>query len=334
MRITVRIQKFNPEKDTQPYERDYRLDIAWRGKTVLDTLFQIKDELDGTLTFRYSCRSSICGSCCMVINGQEKLACQTMVVNEIRKHGQVLIRPLKSAPPIKDLAVDMEPFWRKVKQVTPWLEAEGYDEKSPMPVVNQQDMGAFHNVDACIMCGACVSACSSHEVSNGFIGPAALAKAFRFVADPRDQSKQARLESLNGDHGIWDCTRCNFCVEVCPKDVQPMEAIIRLRRAAIRQGVEPTVGSRHITAFTQVVRQEGILNESLLPAKMLLRDPIRLLRSLPLAIKMLFRGKLPNPFKSPIEGIAAVRKIFDARAKGGESLDPPRPKDDPSTMSQ
>ena len=317
MRITVRVQKFDPERDAYPNEKDYRLDIGWRANTVLDALFQIKNELDGSLTFRYSCRSAICGSCSMVINGQEKLACKTMVVNEIRKHGQIVLRPLRQMRVIKDLVVDMEPFWRKVTEITPWLLSRELSDVPSLtsPKVTKDTLSEFHNVDACIMCGACLSACNSYEASPGFLGPAALAKAYRFVADPRDGAKDERLIDLDGVNGVWDCTRCNFCVEVCPKDVKPMEAIIRLRRAALQGGIKQTMGARHITAFMEVVRGEGRLNEGLLPIKMLWRSPGKLLRTLPLALKMFLRGKLPFPYKRPIRGIKAVRQIFEARRR-------------------
>ena len=319
MRILVRVQKFDPEKDVHPYDKDYRLDVGWRGNTVLDTLFQIKNELDATLTFRYSCRSAICGSCTMVINGQEKLACKTMVVNEIRKHGQIVVHPLRQLPVLRDLVVEMEPFWRKVKQVTPWLASpEIFHPVTEASLkVTQDTLKDLHNVDACIMCGACLSACNSHEVSPGFLGPAALAKAYRFVADPRDRAINQRLRDLDGENGIWDCTRCNFCVEVCPKDVKPMEAIIRLRRASIQRGLSGAIGARHITAFMEVVKGEGRLNEGLLPIKMLWKHPGRLLRTFPLALRMFLRGKLPFPYKAPIKGIKAVRQIFEARRRAG-----------------
>ncbi len=219
--------------------------------------------------------------------------------------------------------MELEPFFRKVREVTPWLAAgEAVGEQGAKVAVTRETLEAFHNVDACIMCGACLSACSSYEVSAGFLGPAALAKAYRFVADPRDQARAARLRQLDGENGIWDCTRCNFCVEVCPKDVQPMEAIIRLRRKAIQMGQTSTVGARHITAFMEVVRGEGKLNEGLLPIKMLWRDPLRMIRTAPLALKMFLRGKLPLPYKPAIKGIAAVRRMFDSRRGSGTGPNP------------
>lgn len=315
MRITVRVQKFDPEEDARPYDRDYRLDVSWRGNTVLDTLFQIKNELDATLTFRYSCRSAICGSCAMVVNGQERLACRTMVAQEIRRHGQIVIHPLRQMRVIRDLVVDMENFWHKVKEITPWLISKDGASLGESRVT-QNTLKEFQNVDACIMCGACLSACNSHEASPGFLGPAALAKAYRFVADPRDETKEERLKELDGENGIWDCTRCNFCVEVCPKDVKPMEAIIRLRREALQQGRVGSIGARHILAFMEVVRGEGRLNEGLLPLKMLWRYPLRLMETLPLALKMFWRGKLPFPYKPPIKGIQGVRRLFETRKHG------------------
>src|SRR2546429_7459657 len=149
----------------------------------------------------------------------------------------------------------------------------------------------FHNVDACIMCGACVAACTSHEVSKGFLGPAALAKAARFLSDPREAaaSKLARLVELEKENGIWDCVRCNFCVEVCPKDVKPMEAIIRLRRASLEHGLTTTGGARHILGFTDLVEQQGRLNEAIMPLKVVGFAPRNLLRILPLAITMLLK---------------------------------------------
>ncbi len=315
MRLTFTIQRFNPETDICPHEEDYRLEVG-RGMTVLESLIRIKNEQDGSLALRYSCRSAICGSCTMEVNGVEKLACRTSVRKELERHGGITVAPLKNLPVIKDLVVDMSSFWGKVRDVTPWLLASPKtDAEQPSGQMTLVPGSyRFHNVDACIMCGACVAACTSHEVSKGFLGPAALAKAARFVSDPRESkaSKRTRLVELEKENGIWDCVRCNFCVEVCPKDVKPMEAIIRLRRAAIEAGLTSSSGARHVTGFAEIVEHGGRLNEALMPLKIVGFNLKRLLRVLPLGIKMLLKGKMPNPLAPPITGIAQVRSIFAA----------------------
>jgi succinate dehydrogenase / fumarate reductase iron-sulfur subunit len=228
------------------------------------------------------------------------------------------VAPVKNLPALKDLVVDMSSFWHKIRAVQPWL-------GSPQPGLEQHGgqlklvpgSYQFNNVDACIMCGACVAACTSHEVSRGFLGPAALAKADRFRADPReaDTSKRRRLKELEQDNGIWDCVRCNYCVQVCPKDVRPMEGIVRLRRAAIEAGLSSTEGARHIVGFTEIVQKEGRLNEARMPLKIVGFRPRRLLHILPLGIKMWLKGKMPNPLNPPIAGIEQVRAIFASRQR-------------------
>jgi succinate dehydrogenase / fumarate reductase iron-sulfur subunit len=315
MRLTFTIQRFNPETDVHSHEEDYRLEVG-RGTTVLDVLIRIKNEQDGTLACRYSCRSAICGSCSMEINGSEKLACRTSVRKELERHGRISIAPLRNLPVIKDLVVDMSSFWGKVRGVRPWISdspAVATDAKSGQMTLLPGSY-QFHNVDACIMCGACVAACTTHEISKPFLGPAALAKADRFLSDPRESSaaKHARLSVLETDHGIWDCVRCNFCVQVCPKDVKPMEAIIRLRRAAIASGLTTSGGARHITGFAELIEHDGRLNEALMPLKIVRFNLKRMLGVMPLGVTMLLKGKVPNPFGRPIPGIAQVRSIFAA----------------------
>ena len=310
MRATFAIQKFNPETDAHPHVEEYRVDVAWRGNTVLDGLFQIKQEVDGSLTFRASCRSAICGSCPMVINGRERLACQTLIADEIDRSGRIEVKPLRQLRVVKDLVVEMDPFWSKVNAITPWLTPTG---ELGEVVIPQNVHQAFHNVDACILCGACVSACNSLDVSPGFLGPAALAKAYRFVADPREGEGRERLARLTREDGIWDCVRCNFCVEVCPKDVQPMEAIIRLRREAIRAGLTDHPGATHVTAFMDIVRREGRLNEARMPLAMVWPNLFRLLKILPLGLRMFVKGKVPPFFQRPIKGIREIRRLFTLR---------------------
>ena len=315
MRLAFLIRRFNPEVDIHPSTHPYHLDVG-RGATVLDALIRITNEHDGSLALCYSCRSAICGSCAMEINGSEKLACRTSVRQEWERHGTVTVAPLRNLPIIKDLVVDMSSFWGKVRDITPWLTPAPQDAARPdnsrrtLPHGNAH----FHHVDACIMCGACVAACTVHEVSKEFAGPAALAKADRFLEDPREpvQAKRHRLAVLEQEHGIWDCTRCNFCVEVCPKDVKPMEAIIRLRRAALDAGLTTTGGARHITGFTELVRQHGRLNEALMPLKILGFNLRRLFTMLPLGFAMVRKGKVPNPFAPAIPGATRIRAIFSA----------------------
>lgn len=315
MRLTFTIQRYNPEQDAAPHDEPYRLEVS-RGMTVLDALIRIKNELDGSLALRYSCRSAICGSCAMDINGAEKLACRTSLRKELERHGRLEIAPLRNLPIIKDLVVDMAPFWAKVREVTPWLstpfQARPGEPATPMTLAPGSYQ--FHNVDACIMCGACVAACTSHEVSPGFLGPAALAKAERFLADPREPgaAKYQRLTRLQPEHGIWDCTRCNFCVEVCPKNVQPMDAIIRLRRRSMASGLTETGGARHIAGFIELIRKNGRLNEALMPLKVIGPSLRRLSHILPLGLRMWLKGKVPSPLAPPIAGIGRVRAIFDA----------------------
>jgi succinate dehydrogenase / fumarate reductase iron-sulfur subunit len=303
VRLSFTVRRCNPELDIVAHDESYRLEIA-RGMTVLDALIRIKNEQDGSLTFRYSCRSAICGSCAMTINGAEKLACRTSVRKEWERYGAVSIAPLRNLPVLKDLVVHMRSFWGKVEVVRPWLSTE------PAGIA---DPHAFHNADACIMCGACVAACTSHEADPAFLGPAALAKAYRFVADLREpeEVRHARLTALQEPTGMWDCTRCNFCVQVCPKDVQPMEQIIRLRRAAIERGLTATGGARHVLGFTSLIARFGRLNEALMPLKVVGPNIKRLLHILPLGLRMLLKGKVPNPLHPAIEGVEHVRRILE-----------------------
>ncbi len=309
MRVTLKIAKFNPEQDRKPHFRDYTLE-AGREMTLLSALLKIKAEIDGTLTFRASCRAAICGSCLMQVNGIPKLACQVSLHEEMGRHGKMVVGPMANLPVLKDLAVRMNPFWEKVKAITPYVVSDG-----PTPSAQLKDIhGDLHNADGCIMCAACLSACTSFEVSPQFLGPAALAKAYRFQVDPRDAIHADRLKALQGENGIWDCVRCNFCVEVCPKDVAPMEQIIRLRQLSLKAQFTASIEAKHITQFFNVVRSEGRLNETRLPVLMLWATPLKMLRFIPLAIKMFLRGKMPFPFKRA-PGYGQVRAIFSRQRR-------------------
>ena len=205
-------------------------------RSVLDGILQAKDREDGSIGIRCSCQAAICGSCGVRVNGQAKLACNTKLERRGRERaddGAIVVEPMGNMPVLKDLIVNMDAVhWKKVQRVVPWLLPAG-DPPEREYVVPPESMIDVTQSMACIHCGACVSDCLSLEVDPLFIGPAALAKAYRFVGDPRDAQDEERLRDLAEDpHGIYDCTHCFSCVEVCPKGVAPMDQIMRLRRRA------------------------------------------------------------------------------------------------------
>ena len=226
--------------------------------TLLDVLDIIKDKHDGTLAYRKSCRMMICGSCGMRMDGAAVLACKTRMY-DIAKSGHVpVIAPMGNLPVRKDLVVDMDPFWNKIRRMKPWLDP-GYEEPPEKEWrVSQEKMNVIHKEALCIMCGCCVSECNSMESDPEFFGPAALAKGMRFIGDARDQANVTRLEDYNDEHGIWDCTRCYFCNERCPKGVDPRDAIAKLGAESIKEGIDHDMGAKHANWFVTSARDDRL----------------------------------------------------------------------------
>jgi succinate dehydrogenase / fumarate reductase iron-sulfur subunit len=285
--------------------------------TVLDALIQVREYEDGSLALRCSCRSAICGSCAMRIDKQARLACKIKVLDLVKNEGdEILVEPMGNMPVIKDLVTDMAVHWGKVRQITPWLEPGGPEPEREYLVPNEAmlDLAGVMN---CIHCGACVSDCTVLEVDEKFIAPAALAKAYRFAGDPRDGITKERLEYLGSvPGGIWDCTRCNMCVEVCPKDVRPMDRIMQMREMQVKLRAGGGTGVRHGNAFASSVRRIGRLDEArLLPGSVGFWNAPRLLSEVPGALRLLRAGKLPwshaMPWHKPIPGIRRVRRLMD-----------------------
>ena len=312
MEVTLSVKRFNPDADRPAsYYQDYQLEVD-DSFTVLDGLIRIREEIDGTLALRCSCRSAICGSCAMRINGHATLACNTKVVDAKPRDGApILVEPATNMPVIKDLVVDFKPFWDKVMAVEPWLQNQGPEPEQEYIAPNESMLHLAGVMD-CIMCGACVSDCTVLEVDSNFLGPAALAKAYRFVADPRDDADDSRLGGLNEYGGIWDCTRCMECVEVCPKDVDPMDRIMALRDKAMEAGYSDTYGARHAEAFVESVQHSGWLDELWLPIKTFgIFNVKEMLKLLPVGIRAQLAGKRPPIFHKSIPGVENVRRIFD-----------------------
>ena len=310
MEVTYRVRRYNPEAaDPQSYWQEYSTEVD-QYTTVLDSLIKIREDMDGSLALRCSCRSAICGSCAMRINGHAALACKTRA-SDISSEGQAItVEPAGVMPVIKDLVVDMTPFWDKVKAVEPWLQPQGPEPEGEYIAPNE-DMLHLAGVMDCIMCGACVSDCTVLEVDPNFLGPAALAKAYRFVGDPRDNSDKQRLKALSDYTGIWDCTRCYECVQVCPKGVAPMDRIMALRDKAINAGYDNVTGARHADAFAQLVSHSGWLDELKLPIKTVgMFNLPALLNFAPVGLRALRKGKMPPIVHKMLPNVENVRRIF------------------------
>src|ERR671936_922125 len=324
--FTLKVRRFKPEERRGPYWETFVVDLD-PTLSVLDGLLQAKDRDDGSLAVRCSCRAAICGSCGMKINGQSTLACKTMLEEaqsyaeshavgaqaggdktEGNGRTEIVVEPMGNMPVIKDLVTDMEStHWTKIRRVTPWLLPEGEPPEREY-VVPPESMIDITQSMACIQCGACVSACLSMEADPEFIGPAALAKAYRFIGDPRDAETVERLYDLAQDpHGIYDCTHCFSCIDACPKGVAPMDQIMRLRRIAGHDHEIDDVnnGRRHESAFAKIIEKKGTLDESLLLQESYAQGILGKLRpnsaaikglvgSLPTAIRGIRTGKMRN----------------------------------------
>ena len=231
-----RIKRFDPEKDTAPRWEDFRIGMD-PSERVLDGLIKIKDTLDGSLTFRRSCAHGICGSCAMKINGKNRLACQLLMKDIPRDPGRALVvEPLPALPVLKDLVVDMDPFFGKNRQVLPYLvNNEPAPERERLQ--SPEDQEKILQSITCIMCGCCTSSCPSYWADKDYLGPAALLKAFRFIFDTRDRALLVRLEKAAQIHGLWRCHSIYNCVEVCPKEIDITGHISKLKRLAIKRKI-------------------------------------------------------------------------------------------------
>ena len=335
---TLQIRRYDPESGQAAYWQDFTVDLAPE-RSVLDGILQAKGDQDGSIAIRCSCQAAICGSCGVRINGKSRLACNTKIGEAAERAEQmgrdaIVVEPMGNMPVLKDLIVDMDAVhWKKVQRVVPWLLPEGEPPEREY-IVPAESMIDVTQAMACIHCGVCVSACLSMEVDPEFIGPAALAKAYRFVGDPRDAQEEERLRDLAEDeHGIYDCTHCFSCVEVCPKDVAPMDQIMRLRRRATQDfGIrDSNNGYGHEKAFVNIVEKWGTLFEAqLLPRSFgdgsLAKGQLRpsgakqLTKELPTVLHGLRSGKV-SPRKAlmhpKLPDQKQVRRIFkEVEAKG------------------
>ncbi|MBP8974837.1 MAG: succinate dehydrogenase iron-sulfur subunit [Anaerolineae bacterium] len=236
MQATLRIRRFNPEKDPKPYWAEYTLKDVQPNDRVLELLHRVKWEQDGTLAFRRSCAHGVCGSDGMRLNGVNRLACKVLVGTlGTGDHVKVQVEPILGLPVIKDLIVDMEPFFAHYRAVMPYFVND-----SPPPddgrerLQSEEDRARFDDTTKCILCACCTTSCPSFWANGRYVGPAAIVQAHRFIFDSRDQARDERLKILAEPDGVWRCRTIFNCTTACPRDIEVTRAIGEVKLAIAR----------------------------------------------------------------------------------------------------
>jgi succinate dehydrogenase / fumarate reductase, iron-sulfur subunit len=335
MQVLFKVIRQN--QTSTPKVETFTLDVD-PGSTILDCLNRIKWEQDGTLAFRKNCRNTICGSCSIRINGRSALACKENVGSELARSQQavpvepmgttqhkehkadslptITLAPMGNMPVIKDLVVDMQSFWGNLKAIDPYVSTAARQVPEREFLQTPEERAKLNQTGNCILCGACYSECNAYEVNPNFVGPHALAKAYRMVADSRDDETEARLEKYNeGTDGVWGCTRCYFCNSVCPMEVAPMDQISKIKGEILdRKGAQSSRIIRHRKTLIALVKQGGWIDERLFGLQVVgnsFRDLKGLVSLGPLGLRMIAKGKFPLRFE-PSEGATTVRSLIDS----------------------
>ncbi|MEU9127363.1 succinate dehydrogenase iron-sulfur subunit [Kitasatospora sp. NPDC048540] len=228
--VTLRIRRFNPEEHADPVWVDYQLEMDPKER-VLDALNKVKWEQDGTLTYRRSCAHGICGSDAMRINGRNRLACKTLI-KDVNPEKPITVEAIKGLAVLKDLIVDMDPFFQAYKDVMPFLITEG-NQPTRERLQSAEERERFDDTTKCILCAACTSSCPVFWNDGQYFGPAAIVNAHRFIFDSRDDAAEQRLEILNDREGVWRCRTTFNCSEACPRGIEVTKAIQEVKRALV-----------------------------------------------------------------------------------------------------
>jgi succinate dehydrogenase / fumarate reductase iron-sulfur subunit len=329
MAMQVIFKVIRQTQNSSSHVQTYCLE-AEPGNTILECLNRIKWEQDGSLAFRKNCRNTICGSCAMRINGRSALACKENIGSEVQRLQidknatnnstdtipEIIVAPLGNMPVIKDLVVDMSCFWNHLEAVDPYVSTGARKIPEREFLQTPEERSQLNQTGNCIMCGACYSECNAREVNPDFVGPHALAKAYRMVADSRDTQTENRLEKYNqGTQGVWGCTRCFYCNAVCPMEVAPLDQITKIKQEIlVHKEVPDSIPIRHRKGLVELVKEGGWINEPKFVLQVVgnyFRDLKGLLRVGPLGLRMLVRGKFPLIFE-PSEGTLEVRSLIEA----------------------
>jgi succinate dehydrogenase / fumarate reductase iron-sulfur subunit len=326
MEVTFQILRQQPFQ--APYSQRFSLDVP-ASTTILDSLNQIKWEQVGSLAFRKNCRNTICGSCAMRINGRSTLACKENIAAEVERlaaagalevdeHQRPImtVAPLGNLPVVKDLVVNMDKFWDNLDAVDPYVSTASRQQPERETLQTQEQRAKLNQSGNCILCGACYSECNAAEVNPDFVGPHALAKAYRTLADSRDDRTDARLDAYNeGTKGVWGCTRCYYCNTVCPMDVAPMDQISQIKHEILERNDEQASRAiRHRKVMVDLVKEGGWIDERKFGLRVVsnyLRDLPGLVSLGPLGLRMLVKRKFPLTFE-PSEGTKQVRSLIES----------------------
>ncbi|MDQ0992635.1 succinate dehydrogenase iron-sulfur subunit [Streptomyces sp. V3I7] len=233
--VTFRIRRFNPEVSAEVHWEDFQLEMDPKER-VLDGLNKIKWDIDGTLTFRRSCAHGICGSDAMRINGKNRLACKTLI-KDVNPEQPITVEPIKGLAALKDLVVDMEPFFQAYRDVMPFLITKDTNEPTRERLQSAEDRERFDDTTKCILCAACTSSCPVFWNDGQYFGPAAIVNAHRFIFDSRDEAGEQRLEILNDRDGVWRCRTTFNCTDACPRGIEVTKAIQEVKRALITRRI-------------------------------------------------------------------------------------------------
>jgi len=309
--ITLDLFRYDQAVDEEPHRE--RIDIDFpETQTVLDALEYAKAEVDGSISFRRSCRSAICGSCSMNINGVTGLACKTPLSTVLLEDRSVKIDPMPNFQPLKDMVVQMDPFWDKYSRLKPYLQPADRDEDHERERrVSPEDMKKLVAVANCVMCATCYALCPVISVDPSFAGPAAIAYAYRFIEDTRDAKQKERVVQISDDY-LWLCAHCYAC-SYCPKHVDPHDRIIDTKRRSVAIGLTDAPGPRHALVVAKTIKQTGMLAENDVIVGTVGRFNVRgLIKIMPLGLRMAAKGKIPPLIMHPVDKVDEIRTIFNA----------------------
>jgi succinate dehydrogenase / fumarate reductase iron-sulfur subunit len=310
MSFSLDIYRFDQATDEVPHRDRVECDLPTT-MTVLDALENVKAEKDGSITFRRSCRSAICGSCAMNINGTTGLACRTPVASVLRSDNTVAVDPMPNFQPMKDLVVHMDPFWDKYSRLKPYLQPADKDsDHATERRVSPEDMQKLVAVANCVMCATCYALCPVVSVDPAFAGPAAIAYAYRFIEDVRDSKRKERAAQISDDF-LWLCAHCYAC-SYCPKHVDPQDDIIAVKRATIEEGLVDHPGPRHALVIAKTIKHTGMLHETEVIQGTVGRfNIVGLIKVAPFGLRLAMAGKIPPMFLKPVPKVNEIAMIFD-----------------------